>query len=318
MCVNRRVPDDLEIRLLRYFVVVAEELHFSRAAQRLFIAQQALSRDIRRLEDRHGARLFDRTTRRVELTPSGQKLLIRARELLSLHDLTVLELRGYAPSLTVDVVGSGLTPALVLATARRNAPELEFFARFHTGTEAAVPLLLAERLDVTFGRNPGPAEGLRQRVVRYEPMAVLLPENNPLAELPAVPFESLRDTGLCYRAGNHATPAWTHAVLQLLAPFGVDPALGHPHVQGADELAQHIRDRNSPILTMNTQPPVPGAVVRPIVDPIPLYPWTIIWRAGLDHPALAALHQAVDELATDDWLAVPEGAWLPDPEARQL
>ncbi|MEU4395343.1 LysR family transcriptional regulator [Kribbella sp. NPDC023855] len=310
------MPDDLEIRLLRYFVVVAEELHFSRAAQRLFIAQQALSRDIRRLEDRLGARLLDRTTRRVELTPSGQKLLVRARELISLHDLTVHELRGFAPSMTVDVVGPGLTPTLVLAAARRIAPELEFFVRFHTGTEAAVPLLLADRLDVTFGRHPGPAEGLRQRVVRYESLAVLLPEGHPLSELAEIPLQALRRTGLCYRAGNHATPAWDHAILQVLAPWGVDRTLAHPHVEGgADELAQHIRDRSSPILTMSTQPPVPGAVLRPVVDPVVLYPWSMIWRADLTHPALDALNTAVDELAGDDWLAIPPGAWLPEPEA---
>ena len=310
------MPEDLEMRLLRYFVVVAEELHFSRAAQRLFIAQQALSRDIRRLEDRLGVRLLDRTTRRVELTPSGQKLLVRARELISLHDLTVHELRGFAPSMTVDVVGPGLTPTLVLAAARRIAPELEFFVRFHTGTEAAVPLLLADRLDVTFGRHPGPGEGLRQRVVRYESLAVLLPEGDPLTELAEIPLQTLRGTGLCYRAGNHATPAWDHAILQVLAPWGVDRTLAHPHVEGgADELAQHIRDRSSPILTMSTQPPVPGAVLRPVVDPVVLYPWSMIWRADLAHPALDALNAAVDELAGGDWLAIPPGAWLPEPEA---
>jgi DNA-binding transcriptional LysR family regulator len=312
------VPDDLEIRLLRYFVAVAEDLHFSRAAQRLFVAQQSLSRDIRRLEDRLGVRLLDRTTRRVMLTPAGHTLLARARELLALYDTTVRELRGQPRSLTVDVVGPGLTPALVLAVARRRAPELEFFARFHTGTEAAVPLLHTERLDVTFGRNPGPPEGVRQRRVRYEPITVLLPEGHPLARLDAVPLESLRGTGLCIRAGNHATPGWENAVLQLLAPFGVDPALAHPHVQGTDELAQHIRDRNAPVLTMTTQPAVPGAVLRRLVEPVALFPWAMIWRADADHPGIHALHDAVTELTTtEDWLSTPDGAWLPQPEASR-
>ncbi|MFB4289882.1 LysR family transcriptional regulator [Nonomuraea sp. ATR24] len=312
------MPDDVEIRLLRHYVAVAEELHFSRAAQRLFVAQQALSRDVRRLEDRVGRKLLERTTRRVTLTPEGRLLLARAREILGLYDATMLELRGEPRSLTVDVVGSGLTPALVLAAARRLAPEVEFFARFHNGTEAASPLLLDGRLDVTFGRGPGALEGLRQRPVRHEPIAVLVPELHPLARLPAVPLESLRGTSPCIRAGDHATPGWEHAVLQLLAPFGVDPAMAHPHVRGGDELAQHIRDRDAPILTLTTQPAIPGAVLRPLVEPVAVFPWMMIWRADGDHPGLRALHQAVDDLAAaHDWLAAPDDAWLPEPEASQ-
>ncbi len=308
----------MEIRLLRNFVAVAEELHFSRAAQRLFLAQQVLSRDIRRLEDRLGVRLLERSTRRVTLTSAGSLLLGRAREILALYDSTVLDLHGGPRSLTVDVVGSGLTPALVLTAARARAPGVEFFARFHTGTEAAAPLVLSGRLDVTFGRSPGPLDGVHDRVVRYEPIAVLLPEHHALARLDVVPLESLRGTGVCIRAGNHATPGWEHAVLQLLAPFGVDPAAAHPHVQGVDELGRHIRDRNAPILTLTTQPAVPGAVLRPLTDPVALFPWTMMWHAGLDHPGLRALHEAVDDLtATHDWLSAPDHAWLPEPEASR-
>lgn len=309
------MADDLDIRLLRYFVTVAEELHFSRAAQRLFVAQQALSRDVQRLEQRIGVRLLDRTTRRVVLTPAGHTLLARARELLALHDATLRELRGERRSLTVDIVGEGLTPALVLAAARAKAPDVEFFARFHTGAEAAVPLLVAGKLDVTFGRHPGPADGLAQRLVRQEPIAVLLPEGHPLAELDAVPLESLRGTGPCSRAGDHATPGWEHAVGQLLAPFGVDPAGAHPHVQGTAELAEHVRQRDAPILAMTTQPDVAGAVARPLVDPVALFPWAMIWRADFDHPGLTALTEAAAELAAErDWLTTPPAAWLPEPE----
>ncbi|MER6508278.1 LysR family transcriptional regulator [Nonomuraea sp. NPDC001636] len=360
------MPDDVEIRLLRHYVAVAEELHFSRAAQRLYVAQQALSRDVRKLEDRVGRRLLERTTRKVALTPEGRLLLTRAREILALYDATMLDLRGRPRSLTVDVVGAGLTPALVLAAARAHAPGVEFFARFHSGTEAAPPLLADGRLDVTFGRSPEPpgpgglgsgtlgsealgpgtsglgtpglsasgpgapgasasdhsasgyrASGrVRWRPVRHERIAVLLPERHPLARLPAIPLESLRGASPCIRAGDHATPGWEHAVLQLLAPFGVDAALAHPHVRGGDELAQHLRDRDAPILTLTTQPDIPGAVLRPLVDPVAMFPWTMIWRADDDHPGLRALHQAVDDLAAaNDWLDVPDGAWFPGPEA---
>ncbi|ALG10426.1 LysR family transcriptional regulator [Kibdelosporangium phytohabitans] len=310
------MADDLDIRLLRYYVAVADELHFTRAAQRLFVAQQVLSREIQRLEQRVGVRLLDRTTRRVVLTPAGHTLLARARELLALHDTTLREVRGERRSLTVDIVGPGLTPALVLALARERASDVEFFARFHTGADAAVPHVLAGRLDVTFGRHPGAPDGLRQRVIRHEPISVLLPQGHPLVALDAVPFESLRGTAPCMRAGDHVTQGWEHAVLQLLAPFGVDLAGAHPHVQGADELAEHLRQRDAPILTMTTQPAVPGGVLRPLVDPVALYPWTLIWRADLDHPGLTALQDAAAELATTQgWLTTPDNAWLPRPEA---
>lgn len=313
------MPEDLEIRLLRYYVAVAEELHFSRAAQRLFVAQQALSRDIRRLEDRLGVRLLDRTTRRVALTPAGRKLLTRARKLIALHDSTVRELRGERRSLTVDIVGSGLTPALVLAAARRLAPDVEFFARSHNGPADAVSDVLAERLDVTFGRHPATADGLLRRDVRHEPISLLLPENHPLAAMDAIPLMALRDAQVCMRAGDHVTRGWEHAVLQLLEPFGADLAGAHPHVQGADELAHHLRERDAPILVMTTHPAVPGGVLRPLVEPVALFPWTMMWRADSDHhPGVRALNDAVDELATEaDWLSTPPGGWLPQPESAQ-
>jgi Bacterial regulatory helix-turn-helix protein, lysR family len=124
------VAPELDVRLLRYFVAVAEELHFTRAANRLFVAQQALSRDIRRLEERVGVPLLDRTTRRVTLTPAGEQLLLRARELLVLHDQMVRELQGFTDRIVVDVVGHGLTPETVLSAARRGGPGVEYFAEF--------------------------------------------------------------------------------------------------------------------------------------------------------------------------------------------
>jgi Bacterial regulatory helix-turn-helix protein, lysR family/Phosphotriesterase family len=86
----RQIAGELDLRLLRHFVAVAEELHFTRAAARLYVAQQALSRDIRRLEQQLGVRLLTRTTRQVRLTADGERLLVRARELLALATRTGL------------------------------------------------------------------------------------------------------------------------------------------------------------------------------------------------------------------------------------
>ena len=75
-------PTHLDPRLLRAFLAVAEELHFTRAATRLYVAQQALSRDVRRLERELGAELFVRTTRQVTLTSDGERLVPHVRRVL--------------------------------------------------------------------------------------------------------------------------------------------------------------------------------------------------------------------------------------------
>lgn len=307
---------DLDIRLLRNFVAVAEELHFSRAAQRLFIAQQALSRDIRRLEERAGTALFVRSTRRVELTEAGHRLLDRARELIALHDETVQALRDESRPVTVDVVGSELTPALVLAEARQRAPDVEFFARYHTGI-ASVPLLLSGELDVTFGRSPDLPSQLNRHVVRLEPLAVLVPHRHPLADQEEIPLRSMSGPDRpCIHSGDQVTPGWEDAMHQLLESDQIEPDQFHPQVQGQDELAHHVRERNAPILTVASQPSVPGAVLRPVVDPVPYFPWAMIWRPEVDPPAIQALLEAITTLSeANNWLAAPRQAWLPQPES---
>lgn len=304
------MADELELRLLRHFVTVAEELHFRRAAERLFIAQQALSRDIRRLEDRVGTSLLRRSTRSVDLTDAGRRLLPRAREILALHDLALRELREDEP-LVVDVVDPDLTPARVLDAVRGRAPEQEYVARFgRTGDARA-------NADVVFDRVSRPSPDVASQLVRLEPLAVLVLEGDPLADQDAVAFEDLRGTRVCSRAGGHVTDGWIDATAQLLAPFGIDPAIGHPVVAGGEELAQHLSLRGAPILTLVSQPPVDGAVLLPVIDPIPIFPWAMTWRRDLDHPALADLRAAAAELsAINGWLEAPAGAWLPSPESR--
>jgi DNA-binding transcriptional LysR family regulator len=314
------MADDLDFRLLRYFVAVAEELHFSRAAQRLFVAQQAVSRDVRRLEQRLGVTLLDRGTRQVALTPAGERLLTRARQLLALHDETVREVRAGTAPLHVNVVGQKLTPARLLAAARDEAADLEFAASFHARLETAVPLLLSHRLHVVFGRAAGlPAHLAAQvthQLVRWEPLALLLPVGHPLAGGASVAFGRLRGLPLCLHAGNQSSPEWTDAGTQLAAAGGAELEPDHPPVYGVDELAHRMRRHGTPVLALSSQPPVPDTVLLPIVDPVPLYPWSMLWHRDVRHPGLDVLRAVARRAAhADRWLDVPEGAWLPEPEA---
>ncbi|WP_277816901.1 LysR family transcriptional regulator, partial [Streptomyces sp. CT34] len=151
------MPYDIEPRLLRAFTAVADELHFTRAAARLYVAQQALSRDIRRLERELGAPLFVRTTRKVALTADGTRLLPYARRVLAAHDELAVACRaGAGRPLVVDVGAPVGTAYRVLAEARRRVPDsCELVARFHSGLTGAAAELAAGRLDVSFGRIAG-------------------------------------------------------------------------------------------------------------------------------------------------------------------
>jgi len=312
---------ELDVRLLRHFVAVAEELHFTRAAARLYVAQQALSRDIRRLEQQLGVRLLTRTTRRVALTPEGERLLLRAHELLALHDQTVQELGDHDRPRLVDLLAEGHTPAGLLRAARQCAPKTELVARFHGGFGAALHLLLAGRLDVAFGRSEGlgrrfPTQQLARRLVRLEPLALLLPEEHPLAGLGAVPLAALRGTQVDVSAGNEHAPEWVDLGVRLLAAFGAEPSPPHLHAAGLEETVQHLRDHGRPILTLVERSLGPGVAVRPLTEPVALYPWTMVYRRELRHPGLDALHASIDELARSErWLDLPPGAWIPEPDA---
>jgi DNA-binding transcriptional LysR family regulator len=311
---------ELDLRLLRHFVAVAEELHFTRAAARLYVAQQALSRDIGRLERQLGVRLFTRTTRRVALTTEGERLLVRARELLTLHDQTLEEVNAHRRPLLVDLLAEGHTPTRVLRAARQHVPNTELIARFHGGLSAALHRLLAGGLDVAFGRSEGlgqpfPTQQLTRRLVRLEPLALLLPAEHPLATLDAVPLAALRDTQVDVSAGNEQAPEWVDLGMRLLAAFGAEPSPPHPHAEGLEETVWHLHAEGLPILTLLERPVAPGVVVRPLTEPVPLYPWTMNFHRDLRHPGLDALQASADELARRErWLELPPGPWLPQPD----
>jgi DNA-binding transcriptional LysR family regulator len=189
--------DLVELRHLRYFVAVAEERHFGRAAERLHIAQPPLSQQIRRLEDELGTPLLHRTTRNVELAPAGEVLLDRARDILAAVEAAAQDARraarGEFGRLAIGFTGSAtyaLLPA-VAATLRGALPGVALDLRGELLTPAQVAGLLDGTLDLGLLRPPVRERDLAVEVLRREPLLVVLPRGHPLAAADAIPLDAL-------------------------------------------------------------------------------------------------------------------------------
>ncbi len=189
---------DIDLRHLRYFVAVAEELHFGRAARRLHIAQPPLSQQIKQLERNLGHALFTRTSRSVSLTAAGKELLERARRTLTRveEDLSAVRRvgRGEVGALTVAFTGSAILrdplPEAIRAY-RRRFPQVDLRLR-ELGTMLQIAALRDGSIDLGFLRDPGPFDGLVVDELSREPYVAVLPSRHPLAKLRVVAIAKLR------------------------------------------------------------------------------------------------------------------------------
>jgi DNA-binding transcriptional LysR family regulator len=189
------VDPPVELRKLRYLVAVGEELHFGRAAERLHMSQSPLSRAIRELERELGVVLFVRTTRRVELTPAGSALLVRARRALAEIDLAVDEARGTAEP-KHGVVGIGYGPFSRPLAARIGEefavrhPELTVRLEEDVSPELLRRVAANELAMAAVFETPGAARrhGARIDTLRDEPLLAALPATHRYADADAIPI----------------------------------------------------------------------------------------------------------------------------------
>jgi len=316
-------PTHLDIRALRYFVAVADDLHFTRAAARVFVTQQVLSREIAHLERQLGTPLFVRTTRKVTLTLSGERLLGRARELIALHDRAIAEVQRTSRPVVVDLHSQGRrTGRRVLDRARQDAPELEFRGRHSSGFGEALAALAAGEIDVAFGRVGGLGRlppGLEHRLIRLEPLGLLLPATHPLARGSTVALELIRGAELDAGVRNPKAPEWHDLATQFLAFTSARPTAPHVPAEGAEEQADHLVRQGLPILTGVDHVAVKGGVMRVLARPAALYPWSIAYRTDGHAAGTQALVDAAINLGREErWLERPRDAWLPDPESALI
>ena len=228
----------MELRHLRYFVAVAEELHFRRAAERLYVAQPAVSEQIRKLEAELGVRLFDRTHRSVALTDPGSALLIEARRVLHQADIAQRAARnardsanarlriGYVP----DALPASVPRALQgLATA---APRVEI--SLETGaTLSLIQSVRDQRLDAVVVGLPAPIKGLRATSLGHQSMIVALPAGDTRGTDDEITLEQL-DPERVVMLPRDANPALHDAVITLCHQAELSPtfvAVGEPRVE---------------------------------------------------------------------------------------
>ncbi|WP_328616093.1 LysR substrate-binding domain-containing protein [Amycolatopsis sp. NBC_00355] len=205
---------DVDLRKLRYFVAVAEELHFGRAAERLHIAQPVLSRQIRALETELRAQVFVRDRRSTELTPAGRQLLEDARPLLATADAlrrrVALAARGTSSFTIGFMPGITVTGAVCELTTRHPALDVGLV---RTTWEDQIEVLHDGRADVSVVRLPVDPRGLTVRPLFREPRVAVLRADHRLAGKDSVLIADLADEHLLNDPG--AVPEWREVAAEL-------------------------------------------------------------------------------------------------------
>jgi DNA-binding transcriptional LysR family regulator len=255
-------PPDLDLRLVRYFISVAEHRHFGRAAADLRIAQPSLSRQIRTLEGQLGARLLDRTPQGTRLTEAGEVFLPRAKALLRSAVQAAAAARAAAQPSRITI---GYTPGLIVTPAvrnlRRQHPDADV-QTLHLEWNEPREALLDHRVDAAVTRLPIRTDGLHVTILYDEPRLLLVPLDHRLAGKESVTLDDIADEPI----PRFSDPAWN-------AYWRIDPRPdGSPAPDGP--LVAAIEDKNELVAAGQAVAIIPGGLpadsIRPDLTTIPL------------------------------------------------
>lgn len=293
----------MDLRHLRYFVAVAEEQHFTRAAQRLHMAQPPLSQAIRQLEAELGVELLHRSTRQVALTAAGEAYLERARGILDeLGDATEHARRvaaGAVGHLVIGCVGSAtysLLPQLSRGLAEE-LPGVDFAFRGEMLVPDEVAALRAGDIDVALLRPPVADLGLTVQPVRRDRLVVALPDSHRLATAPRVRVKQLVGDDLIVHSADRRSVMYD-VVLRLLHDAGVEPRIRH-EVGETSTLVTLVAGGlgvaivPEPVSALRLE----GVVYRPLVRPARTVPLAVAHRADRHEPHLARAVGVIQKLA---------------------
>lgn len=288
----------LELRQLRYFVAVAEELNFTRAAERVFLTQPALSHQIRGLEETLGVKLFERSSRHVELTEAGRDLLKLAKETIETLDQGVADLRRKA-GVERERFRIGFTeyanysaiPQVVTHFAELH-PDLLLEQR-EGSTLEQITALKEGSLDAGFFLATLNDETLESLTLWSEPFVLALAETHPLAAREAVPVRALDGERLMVNAPT-ISPGTYEYIVDLCRRAGAVPKLilnEGPQIYTFSSMARLVASGVGVFMVVRTlaQLGFPGVVFRPLVEPEPTMDVVLSWRRGDDSEYLSTL-----------------------------
>ncbi|HEU4349899.1 MAG TPA: LysR substrate-binding domain-containing protein [Actinoplanes sp.] len=310
----RAVPDPvaasrLELRQLRYFVTLAEELHFGRAAAREHIAASALTAQLQRLERALGVLLVDRNPRRIALTAAGVRFLAEARQILAHLDRAATVAQGAAvtpPTLRVGVLDEGYDAVRpVLRAVQDRHPELEIH-QVSAGVPEQCELLADGRLDIGVGRVSAAPTAIASELFRLDPLGVLVRSDHPFAGRTAVPVAELSMATLLL-ADQRRAPEFHQFVAEVCRSAGFFPNLFHGSVQNLRAAVDLVVAGRCVLCVPASSVPFSAEVTwRPLGPSVPRYPWSVMWRAGNPSPYAVSLVSTARRLSVENgWRTAP-------------
>ncbi|MFC4003055.1 LysR family transcriptional regulator [Prauserella oleivorans] len=284
---------DLDLAQVRAFVLTAELRNFSRAAERLFLTQQALSKRISRLEHALGVPLFVRSNRAVEPTAEAERFLPHARELLRLAEQAVAAVGVDDLPVRLDLVDNRLSPMYLLRRMAAREPALRVEHSWRHGFAHTVDPLLRGEVDVAFGRvhdlGRELPEGLEHRLVRLEPLVALLAPEHPLASGEVLRMADLRDEGI-WLPSLGGPVEWLAFLRRMSEALGVPLDDSGVSYDLRHTLEQTRYGRRRVTLAGADMELAPDLNLRVLpFEPSPLFPWSIVWRADDRRPAVRRL-----------------------------
>jgi DNA-binding transcriptional LysR family regulator len=285
----------MELRHLRYFVTVAEELNVSRAAARLRISQPAVSRQLRDLEEELGVTLFHRSSSKLKLSQAGESFLAHARDLLRRSNDAVTEMAAFRPQLRrtlkigyIAPVLATLTPALRAFAEKSRSVEVELH-EMAPGDQIAA--LRNSRIDLALPGNPCSELAHEFEVIVLEkiPFQAVLPDNHLLALRKRIALAELKDEAFI-GFDEERFPGRNDVICRACQEAGFTPRLVH-RVDSLSALLAKVAAGDGVTLTPQEvgKLPHPGAVLIPLKPPFPSVASAAVFRKGEPKPPVIDL-----------------------------